>query len=630
MKTKKVTAMACLFVFGFGTVANAQQPRTCATMANQERLEKMYPEMKAAQAAIEEQTQNHLLVNARESAATVNIPVVVHVLYNTTAQNISDAQIISQIDVLNEDFRKMNADKVNVPSAFAGVAADCNISFCLAKKDPNGNTTTGIVRKFTSSTSFIDDDKVKSSATGGDNAWNSAKYLNLWVCNLGNGLLGYAQFPGGPASTDGVVILYTAFGRTGNVASPYNKGRTATHEVGHWLNLRHIWGDANCGSDLVSDTPTQQTSNYGCPTYPHVTCSNSGDMSMNYMDYVNDACMYMFTAGQSSRMNALFASTGARVGLLTSTGCGTTTSTGTTTPSSTSNVVTIGSGASSTGVVPYGTYYMDERAQIIVTKAELVAAGFTSTNKYIKSLAFNALTAQAQTMNGFTIKIAHTTASSFASTSFLTGSSPVTVYSSNFVATSNSWNTHTFSTPFLYNGVDNLLIDICWNNAAYTNNTPVYATTTTNYMTLYKRSDVTSGGLCTTTAGTQTTYRPNMKMNFSSSSTVGSSSSSTARLSDDGITTPKDVVTNVYPNPVSDKMTLSYSVFEENADVTMEMYDLYGRKVMATDLGSAIGENNIEIDFTNDSRLQYLQNGIYFVSLTVNGEKTVKKIMLQK
>lgn len=621
--------MACLFVLGFGLVVNAQQ-RVCGTMSNQQRLEQLYPELKANQAAIEEHTQNYTSLLARESMATVNIPVVVHVVYNIAAQNISDAQVISQIDVLNEDFRKMNADKVNVPSAFAGVAADCNISFCLAKKDPNGNPTTGIVRKQTSSTSFIDDDKVKSSSTGGDNAWDATKYLNLWVCNLGNGLLGYAQFPGGPVSTDGVVILYTAFGRTGNVAAPYNKGRTATHEVGHWLNLRHIWGDANCGSDLVSDTPTQQTSNYGCPTYPHITCSNSGDMSMNYMDYVDDACMYMFTAGQSSRMNALFTSGGARVGILTSAGCGTATSTSTTTPSSTSNVVIIGSGANTTGVIPYGTYYMDERAQIIVTKAELVAAGFTSTNKYIKSLAFNALTANPQVMNGMTIKIAHTTSSSFASTSFLSGSStPVTVYSANYQAVSNSWNTHTFSTPFLYNGVDNLLIDICWNNASYNNNTPVYATTTTNYMTLYKRSDISSGGLCTTTAGTQTTYRPNMKMNFSSNSTV-SSTSSVARYTDDGFTTPKDVQTNVYPNPVSGKMTLSYNVFEEGADVNMEMYDLYGRKVMASELSANVGENNTEINFESDSRLQYLQNGIYFVALTVNGEKNVKKIMLQK
>jgi len=258
----------------------------------------------------------------RGTAVTVTIPVVVHVIYNTAAQNISDAQIQSQITVLNEDFQKLNADVSKTPSAFAGLAANVGIAFTLAKRDPNGNATSGIERKSSSVTSWGTDDKMKSTATGGLNAWPAGQYLNLWVCNMGGGILGYAQFPGGAASTDGVVILSSAFGRYGSAAAPFNLGRTATHEVGHWLNLRHIWGDASCGNDLVSDTPTQQTSNAGCPAFPHRTCGNTtnGDMFMNYMDYVDDACMYMFSTGQSSRMNALFASGGARASLLTSQG----------------------------------------------------------------------------------------------------------------------------------------------------------------------------------------------------------------------------------------------------------------------------------------------------------------------
>jgi hypothetical protein len=139
----------------------------------------------------------------------------------------------------------------------------------------------------------------------------TTKYLNFWICNLGEGLLGYAQFPGGPAKTDGVVILYTAFGTTGAAAAPFNLGRTATHEVGHWLNLRHIWGDkTDCsGSDQVSDTPKAQMPNYGTPTWPHISCNNgpNGDMFMNYMDYVDDAAMFMFTQGQAARLNATLA-----------------------------------------------------------------------------------------------------------------------------------------------------------------------------------------------------------------------------------------------------------------------------------------------------------------------------------
>jgi hypothetical protein len=222
--------------------------------------------------------------------------------------------------VLNKDFAKTNADASLIPAAFAGAAAATNVRFTLAKRDPSGAATNGIIHKSTRVKSWSSNDAVKQSKRGGDDAWDTSKYLNIWVCDLGNGLLGYAQLPGGSASTDGVVVLYSSL--PGGTAVPYDKGRTATHEVGHWLNLRHIWGDASCGNDLVSDTPTQQTSNYGCPTFPKVTCSNGpdGDMFMNYMDYTNDACMYMFSSGQSSRMNALFASGGARASLLTSNG----------------------------------------------------------------------------------------------------------------------------------------------------------------------------------------------------------------------------------------------------------------------------------------------------------------------
>ena len=249
-------------------------------------------------------------------------------LYNTAAQNITDAQVQSQIDVLNADYHKLNADRSKVPSAFTSLIGDAGVQFVLAKRDPSGNATTGIVHKSTTATSFDTSDKMKSSSTGGDDAWPAASYLNLWACNLGGGLLGYAQFPGGAAATDGVAILYSSFGSGGSAVAPYNLGRTATHEVGHWLNLRHIWGDDDnasdtcSGSDLVSDTPNQAIENYGCPSFPHVSCSNgpNGEMFMDYMDYVDDACMQMFSSGQGDRMDALFASGGARVSLLTSQG----------------------------------------------------------------------------------------------------------------------------------------------------------------------------------------------------------------------------------------------------------------------------------------------------------------------
>jgi hypothetical protein len=304
--------------------------RACGTMEVLAAQLAADPAQAQRMAAIETHTQS-LLANPglqRATGGTIIIPVVVHVLYNTAAQNISDAQVQSQIDVLNEDYRKLNADVVNTPSIYAGLAADVNVQFVLARRDPGGAATTGIIHKQTKTTSWSTNDAVKNSKRGGDNPWDATRYLNLWACNLGQSLLGYAQFPGGATSIDGVVILYSAFGSrakypAGTYTTTYDMGRTGTHEVGHWLNLRHIWGDDNgacTGSDLVADTPNQGAENYGCPAFPHVSCANSGDMSMNYMDYTDDRCMYMFSAGQSTRMNAVFATGGPRAGITTSLG----------------------------------------------------------------------------------------------------------------------------------------------------------------------------------------------------------------------------------------------------------------------------------------------------------------------
>jgi hypothetical protein len=266
---------------------------------------------------IESHTQEYLRSNNPETRAVVRIPVVVHVLYRTSTENISDAQIQSQITVLNKDFRRTNTDRTTQWSQ----AADSEIEFCLATRDPNGNATTGITRTATTVTSFSTNDAMKYSNQGGKSAWPTDKYLNIWVCNLGGGILGYAQFPGGGYyATDGVVIGHNYFGTTGTATAPFNKGRTATHEVGHWLNLRHIWGDGPCGTDdFVSDTPESDAANYGCAT-GHVSCG-SVDMVQNYMDYSDDACMNLFTLGQKNRMQALFATGGFRVGLLSSQGC---------------------------------------------------------------------------------------------------------------------------------------------------------------------------------------------------------------------------------------------------------------------------------------------------------------------
>jgi hypothetical protein len=248
------------------------------------------------------------------------IPVVVHIVYNNPDQNISNDQVRSQIKVLNEDYRKKNKDAAFIPAAFRNLAADAMIEFRLATIDPAGLTTNGIIRKSTAVTGFVQDDKIKSSALGGDDPWNRDQYLNLWVGNLTGGVMGYSSVPGCAPERDGVVISYKAFGTTPNVPAPFNKGRTTVHEIGHWLGLRHIWGDADCGDDKIDDTPPQAGPTRGCPSGVIATCSSgaAGNMYMNFMDFTNDECTNMFTLGQASRMKELFSAGGARVALLSS------------------------------------------------------------------------------------------------------------------------------------------------------------------------------------------------------------------------------------------------------------------------------------------------------------------------
>jgi len=318
-----------LFISILTTAAVNGQVNRCSTVEHEAILKAKDPNYDAKRAEIEAFTARvakKKLTGMKSGADVIKIPVVFHVVYKTAGQNISDALLLSQLNILNEDLRRINADTTDTPDAFGDVAADCNIEFCLAQIDPNGNITTGINRYETDVTSFNTNDDVKFAAEGGADAWPADSYLNFWVCNLGASLLGYAQFPGGPDETDGVVIHYNHVGDN-PAGYPYHLGRTATHEVGHWLNLRHIWGDdTNCaGSDLVDDTPNQKVETYGCPGFPKTdVCSatSPGIMFQNYMDYSDDACMNIFTEGQKERMLALFEVGGSRYNLTNSEGCG--------------------------------------------------------------------------------------------------------------------------------------------------------------------------------------------------------------------------------------------------------------------------------------------------------------------
>lgn len=279
--------------------------RECATNEAVQSIINSNPGVKQRMDQVELFTKRIIESNEVQKAAgsTIIIPVVVHVLYNKPEENISAAQIQSQIDVLNEDFNLRNADRTQVPGIFSGVLANVGVQFVLDQ----------VVRKATSKKSWPANDNMKFNQQGGSNSVDPEHKLNIWVCNLQK-YLGYAYYPGITPELDGVVCLYSAFGRIGTLMAPYNKGRTATHEVGHYLNLRHIWGDATCGTDLVDDTPLHNTANFGCPTYPHLsTCAGTPvEMTMNYMDYTDDFCMFMFSNGQKSRMLSLFVPGGPR------------------------------------------------------------------------------------------------------------------------------------------------------------------------------------------------------------------------------------------------------------------------------------------------------------------------------
>lgn len=300
-------------------MAKSDRARTCAVMEHHEYLCEIDETYKNNRRAIES-----FSISARLAPRTniIRIPVVVHVIYNTDKQNISKEQIDSQIDVLNRDFRFQNADKHKIPDPFKNLAVDTLIEFQLANRDPVGRLTTGVTRTWSSVKKFPYDsndpratanlDKLVKTNEYGKSAWPGADYLNIWVCAIESGLLGYAQFPGGAAATDGVVINHTAFGTIGTTSPPFDLGRTTVHEVGHWLNLLHIWGDDRgaCSlSDNIHDTPNQAGPNTQKPSFPKISCNNGphGDLFMNYMDYVDDDTMVMFTRGQLNRMNATLA-----------------------------------------------------------------------------------------------------------------------------------------------------------------------------------------------------------------------------------------------------------------------------------------------------------------------------------
>jgi len=325
----KLLYLACLLCLPALTFS--QSTIRCGTVQYWENKKQQDPSLVLEENRINQEIEHWLSQNEmlRNTNTVVTIPVVFHVLYYNSGQNLSDVQLDAQISVLNADFAKLNADTNLVPGVWKSTHANTQIQFCRAVRDPGGNASNGVERRSSSQPTWdvLSNDNIKHYSTGGLDAWNRNSYVNIWIADITNGILGITQPPGGNANTDGIVLLYSSVGSVAHPGPPnggYNLGRTCTHEMGHWLGLHHIWGDGSGCSpdDLVADTPLQEDENYGCPSFPQLdACTNTspGVMYMNYMDYTDDACMYMFTAGQSTRMNGLLSTT--RASLLVSAGC---------------------------------------------------------------------------------------------------------------------------------------------------------------------------------------------------------------------------------------------------------------------------------------------------------------------
>lgn len=337
MKQHLLSAIATALIFSSAAFAQQNSSLSCGlddVIMNARVKNPNYDRQVAEKEKLRDQWK---IKYANSTQSVITIPVVVHVVWNTAQQNISDSQVVSQINVLNTDYIRMNSDTVNTPSVFQTLAANPQIQFCLAQQDPQGNPTNGITRTQTSKTDFgtpllfSGDTSIWNTSLGGYDKWDTSQYFNIWVCPLGSFIGGLGFWPGGTSliagSQDGVLINYTYFGTLGTATAPYNLGRTTTHEVGHYLDLHHLWGDvssnSNCAAtDYCNDTPTQVQATQNCPAFPFTdgcTSASPGLMFMDFMDYPPDNCKNMFTIDQSIRMNACL--NGARASLLTSLAC---------------------------------------------------------------------------------------------------------------------------------------------------------------------------------------------------------------------------------------------------------------------------------------------------------------------
>lgn len=643
-----------LFVLGFtltfSTVFAQHDHRTCGSAEHFEQMKDADPQFETKQNAIERFTEEYV-ASGKTNRAVITIPVVFHVVHNGDAlgsgENISDVYINAQLQQLNDDFRKLNSDRNLVPSAFSALHADTEIQFCLATRKPDGTATTGINRMNGGNTSWTMN-QIESNLKP-STIWNRDKYLNIWTVVFGGndaGTLGYAQFPGGAANTDGVVFLYSSIG---SVATPnpaggnYGKGRTGTHEIGHWLNLRHIWGDGTCATDYVSDTPTHNTANYGCPTYPHAsTCSGAPtEMTMNYMDYTDDACMYMFTAGQKARMQAVLATGGARVSLATSDGCTAPSGGGTTcgTPSglSSTSITTTSATVSWAAVSGASSYNIQYKASS--------ASAWTTTTSTTTSKGLSGLTAgtvynyqvQAVCTGGSS---AYSSAASFTTTSSGGGTTCTDTYEANNTQATAKTISTTAITATIGTSTDVDWYKFTTTTAASRVKVELYNLPADYDVKLYRSSTLVGTGQNTGTTSELITYNTTKAYTYYVY-VYGYSGATSASCYNLKVTTSNtnfrdmagveelevervsDMPFSVMPNPTQGEARLAFNLEKDEA-VDVTVMNSVGSAVFNTSQYLTKGQNQVTLNF-ND-----MPNGIYFVRASTGDKSSTQRIVLQR
>ncbi|MBP7821878.1 MAG: T9SS type A sorting domain-containing protein [Saprospiraceae bacterium] len=658
---KQIGSLFVFCVLTLFTSLNLNAQRTCTAVEAYEHQKAHNPQFEEMQNQIERFTQEYVANHTGEGRVVITIPVVFHIIHNGdavgTSENISDTYINAQLAQLNADFRKTNADASSIPSAFSSVAADCEIQFCLAARKPDGTATTGIERLNMTNSSWTMS-QIESSLKP-QTIWDRNKYLNLWTVIFGGtdaGTLGYAQFPGGTANTDGVVLLYSS---VGSLATPnsaggaYGKGRTATHEIGHWLNLRHIWGDATCGSDLVSDTPTHNAANYGCPTYPHAsTCTGAPtEMTMDYMDYTDDGCMYMFTAGQKARMQALFATGGSRVSLATSDGCtapsGGTTTCGVPSALTSSSITSTGatiSWTAASGATSYNVQYK------LSTATTWTSTTSTTTSKALSGLsASSTYNFQVQSVCS-TGTSAYSTASSFTTTSGTTTSCTDNYETNESTTAAKTIAVNTVITAKIGTSTDKDYFKFTNTSTARNIKVELYNLPADYDLKLYRGTTLvgTSQNSSTTAEkviynnGTITTYYAyvygyngaynsstcyNLKASISSSTFVKSSENGDDQIVELEPATEEeiaqlDIPFMVIPNPTSGEAMLQFAL-ENDENVTISVTGLMGQNLLTLKESLYKGHNQVALQFEN------APNGVYFVKVSNGKLASTQRVIVQ-